>query len=170
MLTRASLIALIFLLSSCGTIQFHPEMYGLAETSIPDFEVTGKVSILNAQESTEPTIIHSYAGTKYESNYKAITSTMVNQATLELARHGTGNNSGAAKSISLSVTHLVSKYVAFFWKGTMTFTVTLGQRESFDLTVKHGTGASAAQDLSGSIADGVVALFKNEKVQAYLAE
>lgn len=159
----------LLLLQGCGTVQFNPPVHTLADTAIPDFPVAGDVDIINTQESTEPTIIHSYGGTKYESNYKTITDTMVEQAKSELAKHGDFRRKGADKTIGLSVTHLNSRYVAFFWKGTMTFTVTLGNEESFDLTVEHGTGAGAAQDLSGSIADGVVALFTNDKVKVYLA-
>lgn len=145
-------------------------MFQLAETKIQNFPVVGNVSDNNLQESKEPAIIHSYGGTKYQSNYFEITKTMVEQAKFELARHGTGNTTEKEKSIGLKVTHLNSKYIAFFWRGTMTYTVSLGNGEQFELTVKHGTGAGPVQDLGGSIADGVVALYKDEKVQKYLAE
>ncbi len=164
------LISAILFLQACGTIMFNPPVYELAETTIPDFNVAGNVKIVNVQDSSEPAIIHSYGGTKYESNYKTITETMVTQAYFELERHGKNSGGDTDKQISLSVTHLQSKYIAFYWKGTMTFSVSLGDGEQFEITVKHGTGAGAAQDLSGSIADGVAALFKHEDVKAYLAK
>lgn len=164
------IVAMIFLISGCGTMQFDPPVHELRETSIPDFKTSGKIEILNEQSSIEPAIIHSYGGIKYESDYQKITETMVDQAKSELDRHGINNGDEKAKTIGLKVTHLNSRYIAFYWKGTMSFTVFLGDGEGFDITVNHGTGAGAAQDLSGSIADGVVALFTHEKVKAYLAE
>lgn len=170
MISRVILVLFFAFLAGCGTTQFNPPIFPLAETKISNFPVSGKVSIKNVQESKEPTIIHSYGGTKLQSNYQEITNTMVEQATLELERHGTVNKTGKEKTIGLKVTHLESKYIAFFWKGTMTYTASLGNGEQFEVTVKHGTGAGAAQDLSGSIADGVVSLFKHEKVLKYLSE
>ncbi len=164
------MLLLPVVLSACGTVQFDPAIHQLAETAIPNFDVSGNVSITNNQTSSDPVIIHSYGGTKYESDYKTITETMVKQAENELARHATNKKSGSDKTIKLKVTHLNSKYIAFYWKGTMTYTVDLGNGSSFEKTIKHGTGAGAAQDLSGSIADGVVNLFKDERVISYLSE
>ena len=170
MKVRFILAPLLFLLiQGCGTIPFNPPVHELAVESIPGFSVSGPVTINNAQENAEPVIIHSYGGTKYQSNYNEITETMVSQAKFELERHGTMSGGNQEKTIGLKVTHLISKYIAFYWKGAMTFTVTLGNGEEFELSIEHGTGSGAAQDLSGSIADGVVALYKDERVKAYLA-
>lgn len=155
-------------LQACGTVAFNPPVHALAAHKIQDFEVTGTVKIDNEQVSDTPVILHSYGGTKLQSNYKEVTNTMVSQANAELERHGKSNNQGAEKRIGLKVTHLHSNYIAFFWKGSMTYTVTLGESESFDLTVNHSTGMNAQQNLSGAIADGVVALFHDNRVQAYL--
>lgn len=170
MFKKAVLGLAIVMLQACGTIEHHPQVFELAATKISDFDVSGTVEIENKQESAEPVIIHSYGGTSYQSNYQQITNTMVAQARFELERHGKKSGGDSAKRIGLKVTHLNSKYIAFYWKGTMTFTVTLGDSDSFEMTVNHGTGAGAVQDLSGSIADGVVALLKDSRVQAYLAQ
>ncbi|QLF93795.1 hypothetical protein HW090_11545 [Pseudomonas sp. ABC1] len=170
MFFRLTVVSLLLFLVGCGTKQFDPPIFPLAESKITDFPVSGNVSVKNIQESQEPTIIHSYSGIKLQSDYQKITQTMVEQARLELERHGEIKQGGGEKSISLKVTHLNSNYIAFFWKGTMTYTTLLGNGEQFDITVNHSTGAGVAQDLSGSIADGVVALFKDERVRKYLAE
>lgn len=169
MLFRVSIIAAAMFLQACGPTKFNPPIHELKATSIPDFPVKGAVSISNKQPDTNPVIIHSYVGVSLESDYKSVTDTFVSQAKAELLRHGQPTTSGQPKSIGLKVTYLNSRYIAFFWKGTMTFTVNLGNGESFSMTVKHGTGAGAQQDLSGSIADGVVALFKDPRVKQYLA-
>lgn len=157
------------LLQACGTIQFDPAIYPLAENKIENFPVMGKVEILSFQNTEESEIIHSYGGTKYQSNYKVITDTMVAQAKVELKRHGQLSAEKSIKLMGLKVTNLNSRYIAFYWKGTMTFEVKLGEQPSFEITVNHSTGAGPAQDLSGSIADGVVALYKDQRVLSYLA-
>lgn len=170
MFKKVLIISTFVFLGACGTIEYHPPVFGLSETKIPDFKVQGDVQIENIQDSVEPTIIHSYGGTSYQSNYKEITNTMVTQAEFELARHGDSVGGASDKKIGLKVTYLNSNYIAFYWKGTMTFAVVLGDADPFEITVNHSTGAGAAQDLSGSIADGVVALFKDERVSTYLAQ
>lgn len=163
-------LMLIGLLQGCGIIPVEPPIHPLRDNAIPDFQVKGTVEITNNQDNNDPQIVHSYGGTSWESNYKSITETMVEQVKLELGKHAVISENGADKSIGLKVTFIESVYIAFYWKGTMTYTVTLGNGEIFDKTVKHGTGMSAMQDLSGSIADGVVALFKDDRVKAYLAQ
>ncbi len=155
-------------LQACGTIVFHPPVHELGANKVPDVAVSGQIQFANKQESVEPVILHSYGGTSLQSNYNEVTKTLVTQATSELARHGKNAKQGSDKVIGLKVTNLNSRYIAFFWKGTMTFTVMLGDAAPFEITVNHGTGAGAQQDLSGSIADGVVALFQDSRVQEYL--
>jgi hypothetical protein len=165
---RLPALLLFALLTGCGTIAFDPPVFELASSKIADFPVRGTVTIENAQPATEPVILHSQSGIRLQSNYHEVTKTMVTQARFELARHGKVG-SGSDKKIDLKVTHLESRYIFFYWKGTMTFTVSLGDGQRFDMTVNHATGASAQQDLSGSIADGVVALYKDQRVLDYLA-
>ena len=165
---RLPALLLCALLTGCGTIAFDPPVFELASSKIADFPVKGTVAIENAQPATEPVILHSQSGTRLQSNYHEVTRTMVTQARFELARHGK-MSPGSDKRIDLKVTHLQSRYIFFYWKGTMTFTVSLGDGQRFEMTVNHATGASAQQDLSGSIADGVVALYKDPRVLAYLA-
>ncbi|PZW71414.1 hypothetical protein F471_00488 [Pseudomonas sp. URMO17WK12:I1] len=166
---RLPALFLFALLTGCGTIAFDPPVFDLAASKIADFPVKGTVTIENAQPATEPVILHSQSGTRLQSSNHEVTKTMVTQARFELARHGKVG-SGSDKRIDLKVTHLESRYIFFYWKGTMTFTVSLGDGQRFDLTINHATGASAQQDLSGSIADGVVALYKDPRVLAYLAK
>lgn len=166
---RFTALFLFALLTGCGTIAFDPPVFELAPSKIADFPVQGTVSIENAQPATEPVILHSQSGIRLQSNYHEVTKTMVTQARFELERHGKVNP-GSDKRVDLKVTHLESRYIFFYWKGTMTFTVSLGDGQRFDMTVNHSTGANAQQDLSGSIADGVVALYKDPRVLAYLAD
>lgn len=165
---RLPALFLFAMLTGCGTVPFDPPVFELAASKIADFPVSGTVTIENAQPSTEPAILHSQSGTRLQSNYHEVTKTMVTQARFELARHGKARQ-GNDKQIDLKVTHLESRYIFFYWKGTMTFMVSLGDGQRFEMTVNHATGASAQQDLSGSIADGVVALYKDGRVLDYLA-
>ncbi|HEY1029422.1 MAG TPA: hypothetical protein VGE28_17560 [Pseudomonas sp.] len=165
---RLSSLFLFALLTGCGTVPFDPPVFELAPSKIADFPVSGAVSIENAQPSKEPTILHSQGGTRLQSNYYQVTQTLVTQARFELARHGR-LAAGKDKRIELKVSHLESRYIFFYWKGSMTFTVSLGDGQRFEMSVNHATGASPQQDLSGTIADGVVALFKDQRVLDYLA-
>jgi hypothetical protein len=102
------------------------------------------------------------------SDLQTITATMVQQATGELAKNGHKTDAGKPKTIELKVNSLVTEYIAFFWKNEIRFQAKLGDGNVVDKTVPHSSG-SPLQDLNGCIAEGVMALFNDEKVRAYLA-
>ncbi len=164
----ASLL-LTVLLTGCGTIAFTPTEYPLRDGLIPAFDVAGAVKISNAQPSTEPVIVYSFGGSQLSSDLKAITEVMVQQANKELQKNGHPKTGAfAAKSISIKVNSLLSRYIAFYWKSTIEFEATFGNGQTITLTVPHSSGI-LQQDLNGCIAEGVLTLFRDERVKAYLA-
>jgi hypothetical protein len=157
------------ILSGCGTIAFTPTEYSLRDGAIPTFDVAGAVAISNAQPSADPVVVYSYMGTKLSSDLKAITEVMVQQASKELQKNGHPAGGKASKSMSLKVNSLLSEYTnAFFWKSNIQFQATLGDGQVINLTVPHKSGV-LQQDLNGCIAEGVMVLFKDARVKAYLA-
>ncbi len=167
MLSRLMILVCALMLQACGTFAYTPTEYPLRSGLIPHLDVTGEVSITNAQSSNAPVFVYSYAGSKMSSNLQAITEVMVQQSTRELLKNGHIGN-GAPKSVKLKVNSLLSEYVVMYWKSKLQFEATLGNGEIINLTVSHASG-SLAQDLNGCIAESVMELFKNEKVRVYLA-
>ena len=163
---------LLFILSAlvlqgCGTLAYTPMEWSVREGVIPRFDVAGSVKFENAQTAAGPAIVYSYGGTKLVSTYQTITALMTEQAENELRKNGNLRN-GVVKKIELKVTLLRSRYIAFFWKSVMEYEVRLGAGEIIKKRVTHGSG-NVQQDLNGCIAEGVIELFKDEKVKAYLA-
>lgn len=166
---KIALLLGVMFLQACGTRPFTPSVYELRDNVIPPFNVAGEVRIVNAQASTDPAIVYSYAGMKLATNYQTVTATLIEHAERELKKNGRMSGNGAAKTIELKVTSLRSKYIAFFWKSKMAVEVKLGDGKVVNLDVTHGS-ADIAQDLNGCIAEGAIVLFKNETVKAYLAK
>ena len=173
-MTRRYLLILgVLFLSGCTTI-YTPEEWPITEGNIPHFPVSGNVSITNGQTSTEPTIVYSYAGTKLQSNYREVTAMMANVARKALQGNGANAPSDKYKKITLKVYMLKSRYFTLYWKSTMEYEAKLGNGEVITKQVGHGAGPAPfspgmIRDLNGCIAQGVVELFNDERVKAYLA-
>ena len=166
---RKNLLALvaILLLSACAST-YKPAEYPLRDGLIPAFNVAGTATVSNGQPSTEPVIVHSYAGSKWRSDLQIITAAMVQQTTSEIAKNGRRTGGGKAKTIELKVHSLSTDYVAFFYKSEIKFQAKLGNGKVSDKAVPHSSG-SPMQDLNGCIAEGVMTLLNDETVRAYLA-
>jgi hypothetical protein len=154
-------------LSACGTQQFKPKEYPLDVKLISAFPTSGPVTVDSHQADTTALDVYSYGGTKLASNLSDITDVMVKQTREEIAKHG-NVGSAAPKSMSLKVTSLESHYIAFFWKSTIVFDVTLGNGQVIEETVHHASG-SVIQDLDGCIAEGVMTMLNDPRVRSYLA-
>ena len=157
----------LVIVAGCGTVDFTPQAYPLRDGVIPPFDYAGEVTITNAQPATDEVLVYNYMGSKLASNLNAITAVMVGQAKWELKKNGKAL-SGTAKTMALEVDSLLSVYQAFFWKSQMHFHVTLGNGEVIEMNVPHSSGV-LSQDLNGCIAEGVIALFNDARVKAYLA-
>ena len=155
-------------LQGCGTLAFTPQEWPIKEGVISHLDVAGNVSFENGQASTEPAIVYSYGGTKLGTTYNAITALMADQASKELKKNGSPVRAGAPKKIELKVTMLESHYIAFFWKSSMDYEAKLGNGQVIKRHVTHGSG-SVHQDLNGCIAEGVIDLYRDEQVKAYLS-
>jgi len=167
---RLSLLLLCALLLQGCTLDYKPEEYPLRDGLIPPFKASGPTTIVNAQPSTDQTIVYSYGGQKMASDLHTITETMVQQAKEELAKNGQINAGGAPKTIELKVDSLLSEYtMAFFWKSNIHYEARLGDGTVVDRTVPHSSGVMV-QDLNGCIAEGVKALFNDDQIKAYLAQ
>src|SRR6185295_17425402 len=163
----ASVVSLA--LQGCGTMAFTPAEYPLRDGLIPPFNVAGQVAVTNAQPSKDPVIVYSYMGSELASNLNAITEVMVQQAVKELGKNGKALGGTSSKTVALKVNSLRSEYMnAFFWKSNLRFQATLGNGQVIEQVVPHTSGV-LAQNLNGNIAEGVMVLFKDERVKAYLA-
>jgi hypothetical protein len=162
-----ALLVLALTLQACGTVPFTPTEYPLRDGLISSINANGPVSITNAQDSTAPAILHSYGGTRFQSDYHAVTNLMVQQAQKELLK-AAQSRPGKAKSIALKVTFLESNYSFFYYKSSINFDVKLGGDAAFTLTVPHSSG-NPVQDLNGCIAEGVMTLLNDSRVRSYLA-
>lgn len=161
-----SALALALCLAACKTT-YRPTEYPLRDGLIPPIATTGDVRITNDQPSTDPLVVYSFGGSEMRSDLHAITETMVQQATRELAKNTRGARPGAAKRMLLKVTALYSDYGFYSFHSTIQFEVKLGDADPLRQTVHHGS-FDVTQDLNGCIAEGVMVLFKDESVRAYL--
>ena len=162
-----SALVAVLLLSACA-VTYKPTEYPVRDGLIPVFKVAGTATVTNGQPSTEPVIVHSYAGSKWSSDLQTITAVMVQQTTGEIAKNGRKTGGGKAKTIELKVNSLSTDYIAFFYKSEIKFQAKLGNGKVIDKTVPHSSG-NPAQDLNGCIAEGVMTLLNDETVRAYLA-
>ena len=106
-------------------------------------------------------------GTKLSSDLKAITEVMVQQAKKELEKNGKSSDATGQKSIALKVNSLLSRYKFYYWRSNIEFQATLGDGQVLDFKVPHQSGI-LEQDLNGCIAEGVLALYEDKRVRAYL--
>ena len=157
------------LLVGCGR-NYTPKEYTPKKGLIVAFDVKGAVVFNNNQPAKEIVAVYSEMGSKANSNLNLITQALVNQADKELKKNAVIKTGTTNKTIALKVNHILSNYKTFYFKSTMTYSVTLGNGKQFDKTAQHGSGASLDQDLNGCIAEGVIELFKDKAVLEYLAE
>ena len=169
---RIKLIAAILLivsLSGCMTRIYVPMEYPLRPGLIPALATNGTVNVNNAQDSTSDEIVYSYVGTKLASNYRTITQLMVDQTKAEIKKNTQRTSSGKPKTLDMKVTYLKSRYITFFWKSELKYTVVLGGSVTIEKTVNHASGI-LIQDLNGCIAESVINLLNDPQIIAYLAE
>ena len=159
----------LVLLVACGPVQFVPEQYPIDKGNIAQFDLKGKVQVLNGQPSEEKAVVYSYGGTKLLSTLKALTESMVNQTAKEIQSNARQSQFDKSKTIELKIDSLLSKYFLFHFNSTIKFTVKLGNGKILSKTVEHTSG-SVQQDLNGCIADSVVNLLSDPDVKNYLAE
>ena len=162
-------VCTIICLSGCGTRPYTPSEYMLRDGVIPTLNVKGDVVIDNTQSNNAEVLVYEYAGSNLASNYKDITQLMVEQTKKELEKNTKNKTEGTQKKIELQVTYLKSTYQIMWWKSELRYTAVLGGSDRVEKIVHHGSG-NLIQDLNGCIADAVVDLLNDAKVQAYLAE
>ena len=165
---RRYTVALLCLagLSACGTHPFKPQEYPLRAGLIAPFPASGTVTVNNIQVDTQRTVVSSYAGISLASSLRDITEVMAQQTREEIGKNGTA--AGTPKTLSIKVDSLVSNYIAFYYKSTIEFEVTLGNGETIKETVHHGSGV-LAQDLDGCIAEGVMVMLNDQRIRSYLS-
>jgi hypothetical protein len=154
-------------LSACGSHPFKPQEYPLDKTLVSAFPTSGPVTVDNNQPATEQVIVSSYSGISLTSSLSDATDVMVKQTREEIAEHGNAGNA-TPKTLSLKVNSLRSNYIAFFYKSTIVFEVTLGNGQVIEETAHHASGV-LAQDLDGCIAEGVMTMLNDPRVRSYLA-
>src|SRR5579863_3368235 len=100
------------LLQAC-TKQFVHEEYPLDPSMIPSFNVDGRVTITNAQPSTEAITVFEGGPNTRLSDRHTLTDGVVQQAIEELGRHGHVVGTTKTKSIGLKVGYLRSESRVF---------------------------------------------------------
>jgi hypothetical protein len=168
MLRLLILFAALFALP-CAGAEYYPTIYPLRDGLIPGFDVAGDVQIVNAEPSKESVVVYKYGFIKLQSSYHHITQTMVDQIKRELEKNGKKVPGGSAKKIEIKVTSLVSKYIFFHWKSSLSMQATLGDGTVVYTDVTHGSG-DVTQDLNGCIAEGVMVFLKDEQLRSYLSK
>ena len=169
MLIRKCLLVCALALQGCGTMQYTPTIYSLGNGLVPQLTVSGDTAIINDQPSTDQVIVYSYHGSRLASNLNAITAVMVQQATDELKKNGRVTPGTQHKTIALKVNSLLSEYVFFSWKSNLQYQATLGDGTVISAFANHASGF-LEQDLNGCIAEAVIELYKDQRVQDYLAK
>ena len=164
----ALLLLSVVSLSACGARPFRPQEYPLRSGLITSFSVAGPVTVSNVQPAVEPVTVSSYGGNSLTSSLKDVTEVMAQQMREEIGKNGKVNAAGAPKAVSLKVNSLVSKYIAFYFKSTIEFDVTVGDGQVIQETVHHSSGV-LPQDLDGCIAEGVMTALNDPRIRAYLA-
>lgn len=157
------------LLQAC-TRQFEHEEYPLKPDMIPAFNVNGQVTITNAQPSTDKITVFEGGPNTRLSDRHTLTDGVVQQAIEELGRHGHVVGTTKTKSIGLKVGYLRSESHVFVFHSKMLMEAVLGDGETVELSNEHTSGWSLDQDLNGCMAEGVMTLFTNDKILAYLAQ
>lgn len=159
----------VVLLQACTRTWVHEE-YPLKADMIPAFDVNGRVSITNAEPSTDKITVFEGGPNTRLSDRHTLTDGVVQQAIEELGRHGHVVNATRSKSIGLKVLSLRSNSRVFVFHSKMLMEAVLGDGETVELSNEHTSGWSLDQDLNGCMAEGVMTLFTNQKVLAYLAQ
>lgn len=167
---KAILCILAALLLQACTRQFEHEEYPLKPDMIPAFNVNGQLTITNAEPSTDKITVFEGGPNTRVSDRHTLTDGVVQQAIEELGRHGHVVGTTKTKSIGLKVVSLRSNSSVFVFHSKMLMEAVLGDGEVVELSNEHTSGWSLDQDLNGCMAEGVMTLFKNDKVLAYLAQ
>lgn len=169
MTLRLCSLLCIFLLQACGTVAFTPTAYPLRDGLIPSFPVVGTTTIQNNQPSTAQAIVYSHSGTTLVSNLNVITAMMVQQASDELHKNGKISGGTQGKSIALKVNSLLSDAAFYHFNSKIQFEAALGNGIVISKEVTHSS-MDIRQDLNGCIAEGVMKLFNDPQLLAYLAK
>jgi hypothetical protein len=173
----------LILLQSCTAtpVLFLPKVYPLPVGAIQPFGYNGQVHFSNDQPSIDPVVIDdasfmdywSYTIDTRQSDLNSITEIMVVQATNELDKNGIEFGGTSPKAIALKVLSLKRKPGRFFawnppWESELHFQASLGNGVVIDFVVPY---ESQGYDdvINGCIAEGVVQLFSDDRVKAYLA-
>lgn len=162
-----TLILAALLLQACSTV-YTPKEYSFDTDSIPAFALKGNLTITGSQTSTDTIEVYKYGPTSISSNLKVINEMFVRQANAEQAKRAR-KQAGSDKSIDIKVASISSVAAFYHFNSSMVFQVKLGSGVIINKTVEHSS-AGVQSDLDGCIADGVMALFKDVKVQDYLAQ
>lgn len=167
---KAILLILAALALQACARQFTHDEYPLKADMIPAFDVKGQVTITNAQPSTTQYTVTSGAPFPLYSDRHTLTDGVVQQAIEELGKHGRVVGTTKPKSIGLRVVSLQSYDRLVVFHSIMRMEAVLGDGQMVELTNEHTTGFTVFQDLNGCMAEGVMTLFTNDKVLAYLAQ
>jgi hypothetical protein len=161
----------LFVLQGCGTYQYVPSEYpvDVKKDSIPGIDVAGNVMITSAHDERPPVVFYSYGGTKLETKYQSVTAHMVEAARRELTRGARQVADGPGKTIALKVTYMDSKYTVLMWINQLSFQATLGDGQVVNKTVNTTDGRGPQAGLTSCLAFGIVHLFQDGNVRAYLS-
>ena len=121
----------LFLLSSCASTRA-PDAMQIRPDKVPDFAITGTLSIKNVQSDSELKNLGAIGVVEFEGDLQSWTDTAVEVLTTELTRRGAKIDEQAATGLSLSVDQIVMGVEGMRYAGT--------PRGQVEISVKTDSG------------------------------
>ena len=168
MFRTLALVVLCCLIQACS-VPLKVEEYKYEDKHIAEFDLKGNLAVTSGKPSSEQIKVYSHRGMSITSDLNSLTDIMVRQTIDQAKKRGRVKAGGSAKSIELKILSILSEQSFYHTNSKMSYQVKLGNGDSFTKGVEHSS-MNAHQDLTGCIADGVIALLQDEKVKAYLAQ
>jgi hypothetical protein len=165
---KAILVGVACCLLQACTVGLKVQDYKYEDKHFTPFEVKGNVVIKNGQPASNEISVYSASGVTVTSDLKTLTELMVQQSTAQIQQRGLVKGTTESKSIELKILTIKSEAAFYHANSKMLYQVTLGNGDVFSKTVEHSS-MDPHQDISGCVADGVIALLADAKVRAYLA-
>ncbi len=115
------------LLQACGTINYVPEEYVIAEGRIQKFDLRGNVVVENIQPDTTERIFYAGgAAADWKSNYNLVTEHLKEQLKSEIGKNGNHTGGAVTKTLQVKVENIQATMAFFHFVSTMDVMVQLG--------------------------------------------
>lgn len=165
---RLVTLALVVLLSGCGTFAYTPGEYEITSDRIDSFKLSGEVQVVNLQNDDSARLAVSAPARDWVTSYRAVTAQMAEQLKKEIGKHGL-LSPGSPKVIGLKVTDQRGYQHFQHMTGTFSVEVTLGAAPPFTISLENGSPAGIFRLLNGNVALGIIEILHDQRVLDYLS-